>query len=230
MNNTAFSPSDKMVELIKDNYKLIQVLSRFGIPMGFGDNTVEDVCKENGVDCSTFICVVNFLLADVENLQNNPEVSLPSLLQFLKQSHIYFLEFCLPAIRKKLLDSITLKDSDVSFLMLKLFDEYVEEIKAHMQEEEMTLFPYVESVVKGKPANNTSIATYSSHHENVGSKLTELKNLIIKYCPPNASINHLNAALYDIYRCEEELQSHCRVEDNILMPALLDFENNVSFK
>lgn len=46
--------------------------------------------------------------------------------------------------------------------------------------------------------------------------MTELKNIIIKYCPAKANENLLNAALFDIYACEEGLESHCKVEDYIL--------------
>ena len=52
---------DKMMNLISDNYSLLQVMSRFGIKVGFGDKSVEEVCNDNGVDCNTFLAVVNFI-------------------------------------------------------------------------------------------------------------------------------------------------------------------------
>lgn len=222
-----YLPSDKMITLIADNYQLIQVMSRFGIPMGFGDKTVTEVCDDAGVDCRTFLTVVNFVMDGFSNFETSPDVSIESLLHYLKQSHIYFLEYCLPAIRRKLLDSIQLRDSDVSFLIVKLFDEYVYEVRTHMEYEEMTVFKYVRALLAGNSIDNFKITTYSDHHEKVGSKLKELKNIIIKYCPQDAKTNLLNAALYDIYRCEDELQSHCHVEDCLLVPAIMKLENQV---
>lgn len=32
-----YSPAEKMATLIADNYRLIQVMTRFGIRVGFGD-------------------------------------------------------------------------------------------------------------------------------------------------------------------------------------------------
>jgi regulator of cell morphogenesis and NO signaling len=61
----------------------------------------------------------------------------------------------------------------------------------------------------------------------VGDKLKELKNIIIKYCPDSADINLLNDALYDIYRCEQELESHCMEEDRIFVPAVVKLERKV---
>ena len=58
----------------------------------------------------------------------------------------------------------------------------------------------------------------------MSARLGELKNIILKYCPANADVDLLNDALYDIYRCEVELESHCRLEDMLLVPAIMNLE------
>ena len=60
-NLQKYKPNDKMIDLISDNYSLLQVMSRFGLSLGFGDKTVKEVCELNGVDCRTFLIVVNFI-------------------------------------------------------------------------------------------------------------------------------------------------------------------------
>lgn len=223
---TKYNPADKMVSLIADNYQLIQVMSRFGIPMGFGDKTVEKVCSDHGVDCATFLAVVNFIVDGFSNYDTDNNVSVESLLLYLKRSHSYFLDYCLPAIRRKLLEGISLRTTDVSFLILKFFDEYMHEVRIHMEYEEKTVFKYVNNLLSGKSSEDYKITTYSEHHDLVSLKLKELKNIILKYCPEDANTNLLNDALYDIYRCEEELSSHCHIEDCLLVPAILRPERN----
>lgn len=225
-----YSGDDKMISLISNDYRLLHVLSRFGIQLGFNEKTIQEVCQQEDVDCVTFLKIVNFLLDDSDSAPSPSGLSLRSLLHYLKQSHIYFLDFYLPSIRRKLLDSITLKDSDVSFLIIKLFDEYVEGVREHMQEEELHLFKQVEKLIAEDDISENDYPLYSKHHEEVGSKLRELKNIIIKYCPKDSSANLLNAALYDIYRCEEELGSHCKIEDELLIPAMLERKNMISKK
>ena len=215
-----YSADDKMITLIANDYRLLQVLSRFGIPLGFSDKTIQEVCDHEGVDCKTFLTVVNFVNDGGNCKPSIEDLSLQSLLHYLKQSHIYFLDFYLPSIRRKLLDGIRLNDSDVSFLIIKMFDEYVDGVRAHMEEEEKHLFKKVEDLIENKEVSGEDFPVYSRHHEDVSSKLKELKNIIIKYCPPDSSANLLNAALYDIYRCEEELGSHCKIEDDLLLPAM----------
>ena len=72
-----------------------------------------------------------------------------------------------------------------------------------------------------KLSEEDKLPATSKHHAKVGSKLNELKRIIIKYCPGESNANLLNAALYDIYRCEEELKSHCLIEDLLLLPAMV---------
>ncbi|MBD5203730.1 MAG: hemerythrin domain-containing protein [Bacteroidales bacterium] len=208
-----------MADLIADDYRLIQVMSRFGIRVGFGNMTVREVCDSQNVDCNTFLAVVNFITDD--NIAATPAtpLSLDSLLGFLKSSHSYFLEYCFPAIRRKLLEGIRIRTSDVSFLILKMYDEYVDEVRTHMEYEDRTVFSYISGRLEGAPADNT-VTTYSDHHEQVADKLRELKGIILRYCPEDADVNLLNAALSDIYRTEKELESHCLVEDCLLVPAI----------
>ncbi len=43
-----YEANDKMIDLIDDNYAMLQELSAFGIRLGFGDKTVHQVCEEQG--------------------------------------------------------------------------------------------------------------------------------------------------------------------------------------
>ena len=56
-----YRATDKMSDLICDNYSLLMVMSRFGLSLGFGDRTVKDVCQAQGVDYKTFLAVANFI-------------------------------------------------------------------------------------------------------------------------------------------------------------------------
>lgn len=215
------------MSLIAADYRLINVLTRFGIRMGFGDGTVEEVCRMYDVDCATFLAVVNFMTEGFVPDDVVRTLSPASLTDYLKRSHTYFLEFFLPAIRRKLLDGIEVTTSDVSFLILKFFDDYTREVSHHMDYEERTVFRYIDSLLEGKVPDNYTISTYSDHHDEVVGKLQELKKIIICYAPQNADANQLNAALYDIYRCGVELWHHCQVEDHILVPAIEALENEL---
>lgn len=222
--NPPYTPSDKMMTLITDDFELLQVMSRFGIPVGFGDNTVAEVCSNNNVDCATFLAIVNFVASRYEIIASPADLSIKTLMDYLARSHAYFLDYCLPMIRRKLLDGINLRTSDVSFLIVKFFDDYYNEVRHHMDYEDKNVFQYIDSLLNGCLTGDYTITTYSAKHEQAADKLKELKNLILRYCPADTNINLLNDALCDMYRCERELEGHCLIEDKLLVPAILELE------
>ena len=125
-----YLPDDKMRSLIKDNSSLLMVMSRFGISLGFGEKSVKEICSHTDVDCPTFLAVANFI-SGKEN--ESTHVSLPSLINYLKRAHNYFLHFNLPLIRRRLIDAIDCSGTnDVAFLILKFYDGYVTEVRRHM--------------------------------------------------------------------------------------------------
>ena len=140
-NLQKYKPTDKMIDLISDNYSLLQLMSRFGLSLGFGDKTVKEVCELNGVDCRTFLIVVNFMSEGFSRMDGSSEdISIPALIDYLRQAHIYFLDFSLPAIRRKLIEAIDCSQDDVAFLILKFFDEYTREVRKHMEYENEVVF------------------------------------------------------------------------------------------
>ena len=70
-----YESRDKMIDLISDNYGMLQGLGAFGIRLGFGDKTVEEVCQEQNVDCYTFLSVVNFIINGYAPKENDDRIS-----------------------------------------------------------------------------------------------------------------------------------------------------------
>ena len=223
-NQKMYEADDKMISLIRDNYDLLQALGSFGINLGFGDKTVRETCEDNDVDTYTFLAVVNYAMNGYGEFDNDEQLSVPTLLHYLQASHAYFLEFQLPYIRRELSESLDENDS-LGRLILKFYDEYAHEIRRHMQYEQKTLFPYVQQLIDGEPANDYNVETFSKHHGATDKKLRELKLLIIKYLPQDGLHNNqLTATLHDIYENEVWLRQHAQVEDHIFVPAIRRLE------
>ncbi len=227
-NVKMYEAGDKMITLIKDNYSVLQALGSFGINLGFGDKTVSETCQMNGVDTYTFLAVVNAQLNDITTYEDDEQINVPTLLHYLKASHTYYLDFQLPFIRRELQESISENDA-LGMLIMKLYEEYAQEIRRHMKYEEKTLFPYVESLLESRPMKDYNVETFSKHHEQTDKKLRELKLMIIKYLPADAHRNNqLTATLYDIYNNEEWLRQHAEVEDHIFTPAIKRLERTTN--
>ena len=69
-----------------------------------------------------------------------------------------------------------------------------------------------------------NIGVFARRHNQIETKLTELKNIMVKYYPARVDNEYLNEVLFDIYACEQDLCSHCRVEDYMFVPLILELE------
>jgi regulator of cell morphogenesis and NO signaling len=219
-----YKESDKMSDLICENYAMLLVMSRFGIALGFGEQTIGEVCRKNEVDEKTFLTVVNLLIDEERQDEIDTSLSIKSLIVYLRNSHAYFLDFRLPAIRLKLVAAIDQAFNDVSLAIIRYYDEYADEVRKHMLYEEETVFPYIETLLNGKK-QHYRIEIFSKQHSQVEAKLSELKDIIIKYYPAKSS-NELNSVLFDIFSCAEDLASHNRVENHLLVPVIKALEQN----
>ena len=223
---------DKMVDLICQQPAMLQMMSRFGIPLGVEDRTVGEVCAAHSVDADTFLAVANFIkLGPAAAPELQGQVSVKALTGYLKNAHEYFLGFQLPAIRRKLLEAIvnsTKREvNKVIGLIVKFYDDYTEEVNNHMEYENREIFTYVDDLLRGKRRNDFEISRFARSHENINHKLNELKEIIIKYYKPDAASDLLNSMMYDIFVCEYDLKRHCEVENYLFVPAVRKLEQSI---
>ena len=88
------------------------------------------------------------------------------------------------------------------------------------------LFAYVDRLLAGERDAGYTVGIFAAHHDAVSHKLRRLKDVLMRYCPPgNADL--LNSVLFDIINCEDDLECHCRVEDNILVPVVARVESSI---
>ncbi len=219
-----YVPADRMSELVGGNYTILLVMSRFGISLGFGDQTIEEVCRRSGVDTPTFLAIVNTML-DEEYAPSPGEggISVECFLRYLHNSHDYYLDYRLPEIRRKLIAAIDCRHGDIAFAVMRFFDEYVAEVRKHLEYEETTVFPYVRSLLAGTADRSYDIRRFRSQHDQIEARLTELKNILVSYYPSEDSFS-LNGVLFDIFACEADLASHNYVENHLFVPVVEQLE------
>lgn len=228
-----FTARDRMESLITTNYHLLNILSRFGISLGVGDKSIEEVCKLNGVDCKTFLAVVN-LINNPDNQQDNPDFSMEELILYLQKSHSYYIDYRLPSVRTALEKAVDGGGKQMQYLILNYFDDYAAEVARHMNQENEEVFPYVQKLlVAYRNGENLSGGKnphiFSEQHNSIDVRLGELIDIIVKYYPGGAT-NELNTVLYDIFVCQQDLESHNLIEDVLLVPQVKKMEEALQKK
>ena len=204
-----YKATDKIADLMSHEEDAIHVISRFGLGMGVGEQTIAEACALHGVHTPTFLAIVNYKVFKHKALST--EVDVPTLQQYLRNAHSYFLDFRLPFLRRAIIEAIIPADptSQIPMLILRCYDEFVEEIRTHIAHEEQGL-----------------VEEHIQDDQRITDKLSEIKKLIIKYYP-SENVSHKGIATYtlihvmsDLWHTEQDFADHCAIEDEILRPAL----------
>ena len=225
--------NDSLAELISEDSRLLQVMSRFGISLGFGDKTVAEVCNDNHVDTDTFVAVCNYISQDLRpSFDEYSSLKADAMLLYLRNSHHFFLNFKLPNIRRKFVNAIDCSTlNEVGFLILKFFDDYVSEIRKHQEYEAEHFFAYVEGLIQGKRSPNMSLQHFEDdqehkkHDELIAQRMADLKNIVIRYSPSSLNRDLLNDALLHLFEFEKDYESHTLVEDKLFFPIVSVLES-----
>jgi regulator of cell morphogenesis and NO signaling len=230
----------KLADAIHTNYLLIPVVNRFGIRLGFGENTISAVCNEHNIDVDFFLTILNVF----SNESYFPEKKLQTfnvlmIVEYLKKTHKYYRETQIPIIEKHL-ETLLLKSPKKNKslpLVKKFFLEYKKELLIHLKQEEMMTFPYIEEVYRlyhmserksGNSLQKYSMKVYKQEHNEIDEKLTDLKNILIKYISGDFDQSVCSEIIFELFRLEKDIKDHSRIENNILMPMVADMEKSLN--
>ena len=205
-----YKSTDKICDLMAHEEDAIQIISRFGLEMGVGEMTIDQACEAHNVHTPTFLAIVNYKVFH-QQVQLD-DIDIPTLQRYLQHAHTYFLDFRLPRLRRSLIEAIIPADpaTKIPGLILRCYDEFVDEIRTHIEHE-----------------NEGRYDEHEHDDQRITDKLTEIKNLIIKYYPtPDASSEGgkitylLISVMSELWHTEQDFADHCAIEDDILRPAL----------
>ena len=228
MKYIIFTPDMKLADLIHINYKLLLILPRFGISLGFGDKTVRECCAERQIQPDFFVMVCNIYSFDeyTPPCDDIAEDVLDDLILYLKRSHAYYLENPVGMIREQLYRIASQSNPSHQKILYRFFEEYKNELINHFNYEEEVVFPYIRRVVNRETADGYEIDIFEENHSNIEDKLDDLKNILIKYLPETTSGAERTQLLFNIFQLEEDVNRHTLIENQVLIPLVHKLEKD----
>ena len=225
-SNPVFSEKTKLAEMIADNPKLLQLLPRFGIQLGFGDRNVSEVCQQNHVSTRLFlqVCRLHFDPDTPTQVAAPDDSDLTSLLSYLNASHRFYLDERFPHIEDHLSRIIEAAGTKYGNMLSHFYDEYKREMVKHFQYEEEVVFPYITALRKGE-SSGYSIDQFRHNHSNIEDALDDMTNILIKYLPGDILPSERICIATDIMELTADLCSHSLIEEHILIPYVESLEN-----
>lgn len=216
-----FSKDMKIIELIDADYNLLSILLRLDVQLPFGDISIEQMCRRYDMSPELFLMICQiYATADFE-----PQVDLLTgddlhcIIRYLRASHRYYLDTVLPAIDSGVERVLEDCDHKQGAIVRKFYDDYADEVRAHLNYEETQIFPYVESLAEGK-VSRVQMAENMANHTDICDKVDDVKSIIIKYLPESCPTWKRCDLLFDLYRMSDDLAKHTLIETKILAPLV----------
>lgn len=221
------TPDTVLSDMIDINYSLLQVVSRIGLDLKYSGLKISEACTRSGIDPNTFllICKVYSSNEYVPSKTDIAHGNISDIIRYLRGSHLYYTGAALSYLEvsfDRLIDPCERRRREV---IRKFCTDYKEELVKHFAYEEEVVFPYVESILEGSRAGDYSIAQFEEHHGNVEEKLEDMKNIVMKYLPAECDNSGKISVLLSIYHLQDDLRRHTYVENEILVPMVLNLEN-----
>ncbi|MBR6878076.1 MAG: hemerythrin domain-containing protein [Bacteroidales bacterium] len=231
MNKTKrFSEKTKLAELIANNGRLLQLLPRFGIALGFGDRNIGEVCRINNVSIDLFLNIC-YIYSDPDykpSVTELDKIDMRGLLSYLKASHRYYMDERFPHIEEHLQRIIEASGYKYGPMLSHFYEQYKQEVVQHIQYyEEEVVFPYIEMLNKGQKPTSYNIEEFRHNHTNIQDTLDDMMNILVKYLPGDILPAERIEISLDIMELSADLNLHSRIEDHLLIPFVETLENTL---
>ncbi len=215
--------------LIVENPSLLFLMEFFSIDDAIDDASIAQICLKHNVNLSVFIILANLYNGfnphskDV-NLYN---IDIPTIISFLRNTHQFYINDKYPEIQRYIKLLYEEQDKAEIERIEFFFNDYFEEVLEHLKYEDEVAFPYFcellndESKILGA---NYSVNEYREHHTDIETKISDLKNLLIKHISLKGAFSLKRKIIKNLFELENDLIIHSMIEELILLPLVDELE------
>lgn len=236
-----FNADSKVKDIALTSPSARHVLEESGVDYCCGGSkTLTEACSNSGVSSDD-------ILRRLEQARTRPLpgdsdwllAPLAGLTRHIREKHHAFVRQSIPRVQSllaKVKNKHGQKHPEIAEVE-KLFLEMARELTAHMQKEEMVLFPYIdllEHAVNGNlpleaPFFGTvrhPIHSMLREHDAAGDLLRDIRRAAMDFVAPSDACTSFHALYQDLREFEEDLHEHVHLENNILFPRAIELESS----
>ncbi len=220
-------PDDKLCDVLGRNIDLLSIVFRFGISANMGQDSVAEICLKNRIDADFLVSVLN-TYDSTDYFPNTDSVNLALLTDFLTKTHLHHKQVTIPLLHS-LMQNLKekLPNTKLVVTLEKYLKEYVNKLHAHIEFEEINIFPLVGKLNNSSKTDEAKTTAKNlkklfNQHANVETEISDLIMIIIQHIPAHADLQLFHDMLHTLSHFEKEQIDHARFEDKILVPRLLE--------
>lgn len=239
-----YTNNDIVGQIVADNYQAATVFSKHGIDFCCrGNRSLEEVAGKNDIPTEQ-------LIQELEQLDENGQGDqidfqsweLDLLADYIEKKHHRYVRQRVPEILPYL-NKVVKVHGNAHPELLEIaneFDASVIELNAHMQKEELNLFPHIRAMVEATDNNQemeppmfgsvqNPIQVMMAEHDQEGVRFRKIRQLSNNYQPPADGCQTYRVTFAMLEEFEQDLHRHIHLENNILFPKSAEMEKNMSY-
>ncbi len=216
------SPSTKLAQIIIDDPSIITVLNRFGISLGVGDTTIEQVCAEKHMNVAFFTTILNTFRDPSffpEKILNSFQAHF--IVDYLNKTNQSYLQFQLPNIERHFNLLISKSDALNSNLLIimKFFTEVKTELIQRIEDDKKRWFPEILALEsRHESARESTVTQFNEGHDTIEDKINDLVSMFVIHLSGDYDVNLGQAVLLAIDSLKKDISQNNRIRQRILMP------------
>ncbi|WP_280745240.1 MULTISPECIES: helix-turn-helix transcriptional regulator [unclassified Parabacteroides] len=222
----------QMSGVVEEYPSLIPVINRFGIRLGLGDQSVQELCGTYSLDTDFFLTVINTFL----NEEYFPEKKLQSfhtsqIIDYLQKTNHFYRQNQLPNIERHLSYFIKGSTGNQSLSLIgDFFAKFKKEFESRIEYDEKTWFPYCLALNDKlqNAAQTVSPPSPLQKEDSIEEMLADLKKIMVKHLSGQYDENLCYAVIVAINNLQKDIKQQNRIRYRILAPMVNAMENTAN--
>ena len=214
------SAETKLSQIIIEDPSILSVLNRFGISLGVGDLTIEQICNKKDLNTTFFTTILNTF----RDPNFFPEKTLYSfrahlIVDYLKKTNQSYIQFQLPNIERHLSLLISKSDSTGSNLLIimNFFREVKAELMQRIYDDDNRWFP--EILALEQQCDTVPDSPLSTHGiDAIEDKVNDLISMFVIHLKGDYDMNLGQAVLLALDSIKKDITQNNRIRLRILLP------------
>jgi regulator of cell morphogenesis and NO signaling len=229
-----------LASIVTMNSNSVSVFEKYSLDFCCnGKRTLTEACLSKGLSVSEIAAELEkHMQPKISNQLPYEEMTAEQLISYILIHHHFYVKQSIPQIVFHVEKVANKHGERFPYMMevLEIFKEIQEEMTAHMQKEEVILFPRIkqlETLIKEgnlttefKNAVASPIAVMMSEHDHAGNLLYKIRELTNNYQAPDGACTTFKVSLNELKEFEEDLHRHVHLENNHLFIKAKDMMYN----
>lgn len=240
----SYTKNDIVGQIVADNYKAASIFSKHGIDFCCrGNRTIEEVSEKNNVSPNELLNKLNQMSTTDNGDQPDFQTwELDLLADYIEKKHHRYVRRRIPEIIPYLNKIVKVHGKAHPELVeiANDFDASVIELSAHMQKEELNLFPHIRKMIEAGETQDDMeapmfgtvrypIQVMMAEHDQEGERFRRIRKLSNDYTPPADACQTYRVTFSMLEEFEQDLHQHIHLENNILFPKSVELEENMNY-